>query len=124
MSETESTVIDNTELGLHVDEKKEEKKLVKYEIETQSDKECDACGDLETDIKDDFIPKSEIPIEHKVIEADEKRKEEGVPFSKVCRIYEDGTRECQEILGGDKDEFKKALNINEKEEEPETDSSP
>lgn len=127
MTEVESTVIDNTELGLHVEDKKEGKKIVKYEIETQGDKECDACGDLEKDVKDNFIPNSEIPIEHKVVEADAKRKEEGVPYSNVCKIYEDGTKECVEILGGDKDDFKKALNIGEKEEsesKDETDPSP
>jgi len=112
--DVESTVIDNTELALDVPEKK----LVKQIVEIQSDDTCDACTDLEGLLKDDLIPKAEVPTEIAKSEATEDQKKEGVPQSKVCRIYDDGSKECGEnILGGDREEWVKELKVKEEKKE-------
>lgn len=136
--DVESTVIDNTELALDVPEKTEteveepvskEKKLEKYVVEMRTDDTCGACTDTEGMIKDDFVPKSEIPIEISKEEASDEQKKAGVPQSKICKIYDDGSKECSDvILGGDREEWAGKLNIKDKvenvikEEEPQNPS--
>lgn len=123
----ESTVIDNTELALDVPEKTEEqepiskeKKLVKEIIEIRGDDSCGACNDLEDMINNDFSKRSNVPIEISKSEASDEQKKAGVPQSKICKVFDDGSQECSDvILGADKEELSSKLDLKEEVKESE-----